>query len=296
MDILDRFDRSAQITDFPGRQGSSLDFVGRLDADLRHFIFAFTLHEADMVADFDLSFLDTDENDDTAVGIVVGIKDQGLQGILIIAFGRRQIFHDTLQDIFHIQSCLCRDTRCIGTVQTDDVFDLFLCPLDIGTGQIDLVDDRQDLQIIVQSQVGICQSLGFDALRCIYHENCSVTGCQGSGHLIGKVDMARCIDQMEDIFLTVFGLVGKLNDVQFDRDASLSFQIQGIQDLILHLSFGYGIGQFQNAVRQSGLAVVDMSDDGKIPDILLIQVFHLPYFCRLRCRKPSHPSNSFLRV
>ena len=108
--------------------------------------------------------------------------------------------------------------------------------------------------------------------------------------------MTRSIDQMEDIILAVFRKVFQLNDIQLDGDPSFPFQIQGIQQLILHLSFRYGIGQFQNAVCQRRLAMIDMGDDGKISDLTDIQLFHLSMFFLFRYGMLSHPWSSFLPV
>ena len=101
---------------------------------------------------------------------------------------------------------------------------------------------------------------------------------------------------MENIVLTVFGMILELYDIQLDRDPSFPFQIKRIQDLILHLSFRYGLRQFQDPVGKRRLAVVDMCNDGEIPDSVLIQAVHLSMFCLYRCRTIWHPWNPFLPV
>ena len=40
---------------------------------------------------------------------------------------------------------------------------------------------------MIQRQIHIRQSLGFDALGCVYHKNSAVTGCQASGYLVYTV-------------------------------------------------------------------------------------------------------------
>ncbi len=104
--------------------------------------------------------------------------------------------------------------------------------------------------------------------------------------------MTRRIDQMEDVVLTVFRMIFQLYDIEFDRDASFSFQIERIQDLILHLSFGNRIGQLQNPISQSRLAVIDMRDDGKIADMFSIQSVLQSGCGRCRYRKTWRPWNS----
>jgi len=53
-----------------------------------------------------------------------------------------------------------------------------------------------------------------------------------------------------------------------DGNALLSFQVHIVQHLGLHIPLGYGVGHFQETVRQGAFTMVDMSDDTKIPDIL----------------------------
>ena len=108
--------------------------------------------------------------------------------------------------------------------------------------------------------------------------------------------MSRGIDQMKNIILTVLCMVLQLHDIQFDRDPSFPFQIKRIQDLILHLSFGHGLRQFQDPVRKRRLAVVDMCDDGKIPDSVFIQGAHPLVSCLRHYRMTWHPWNPFLPV
>ena len=40
----------------------------------------------------------------------------------------------------------------------------------IGTGQIDLINDGNDLKPVMNCQVGICKRLRLDALRCVDNE------------------------------------------------------------------------------------------------------------------------------
>ena len=48
----------------------------------------------------------------------------------------------------------------------------------LGIVHVDLVDDRQDLQVVVQSQICIGKCLGLDALRRINDQDRSFTGSE----------------------------------------------------------------------------------------------------------------------
>ena len=54
--------------------------------------------------------------------------------------------------------------------------------------------------------------------------------------------------------------------MSFDGDAPLALEIHGVEDLCHHFALRQRAGNFQQPVRQSGLAVVDVRNDGKIAD------------------------------
>ena len=76
--------------------------------------------------------------------------------------------------------------------------------------------------------------------------------------------MAGGVDQIKDIGFAVFGVIRHGDGVRFDGDAAFALQIHAVQQLILHVAERDGAGLFQNAVGQSGFAVVDVRDDAKI--------------------------------
>src|SRR3546814_3887331 len=63
-------------------------------------------------------------------------------------------------------------------------------------GQVDLVDDRHDLMVMLDGLIDIGQRLRLDALRGIYDQQRAFTGREAAAHLIGKVHMAGCIHEV----------------------------------------------------------------------------------------------------
>ena len=57
------------------------------------------------------------------------------------------------------------------------------------------------------------------------------------------------------------------NGAGFDGDAALPLDVHVIEDLILHDALVHALGQLQNAVRQGGLAVVDVGYDAEVADV-----------------------------
>ena len=86
--------------------------------------------------------------------------------------------------------------------------------------------------------------------------------------------MARCIDEVEDILLAVLGLVYSADGLGLDGDSALPLQIHIVQHLGLHLPAGQKTGLLDDAVRQGGFSVVDVSNDTEIADFTLVKCCH----------------------
>ena len=82
--------------------------------------------------------------------------------------------------------------------------------------------------------------------------------------------MARSIDQVELILLSILGDVFHADGMGFDGDAALALQIHGVQHLFLHLAQGERSRQLQKPVRKRGFAMIDVGDDGKISDVCAV--------------------------
>ena len=106
-------------------------------------------------------------------------------------FGRRHQVHDGLQHLVNARAALGADQQGVLGVEAHQVLDLFPDALRFGRGQVDLVDDRDDLQIVLERQVGVGQSLRLDALGGVHHQQRALAGLQAAGDLVGEVHVAR---------------------------------------------------------------------------------------------------------
>ena len=144
-----------------------------------------------------------DDDHDAAVGVVPGVEDQRLERRVGIALRRRN--RST------IASRMSRTpmpslalARIDGRgVEADDVLDLPLALVGLRARQIDLVDDRDDLEVVVHGQVGVGQRLRLDALRGIDHQQRALAGGQRARDLVAEVHVAGRVDQVEDVLLAV---------------------------------------------------------------------------------------------
>ena len=78
-----------------------------------------------------------------------------------------------------------------GGVDADDVLDLPARLVRLGARQVDLVDDRDDLEPAVHGQVRVGEGLRLDALGRVHHQQRALAGGQRSGDLVGEVHVAR---------------------------------------------------------------------------------------------------------
>ncbi|MEN3347883.1 MAG: GTP-binding protein LepA, partial [Bradyrhizobium sp.] len=150
--------------------------------------------------------------------------------------------------------------------EADDVFDLLAHPHGLAGRQVDLVQDRDDLVVVVDGLVDVGQRLGLDALARIHHQDRAFAGRQAARDLVGEVDVPGGVHQVEHIGLAVVGLVVQAHRLGLDGDPALALYVHGIKHLRAHLALGQAAGGLDQAVGQGRLAVVDMGDDREVAD------------------------------
>ena len=99
----------------------------------------------------------------------------------------------------------------IGTasrgVDADHVLDLLLDAVGLGRRQVDLVEDRDDLVVGVDRLIDVGERLRLDALRGVDDEERALARRERARDLVGEVDMAGRVHQVEDIVAPVLGAV-----------------------------------------------------------------------------------------
>ena len=132
-----------------------------------------------------------------------------------------------------------------------------------------LTDHRQDLQIVVEGEIGIRQGLGLHALGGVHHQHSALARGERAADLVVEVHMARGVNQVQGIAFPVGSLIIKPHGAGLDGDAALALKIHVVKDLILHDALLHRAAFFDEAVGERGFAVVDMGDDGEIADFFL---------------------------
>ena len=133
------------------------------------------------------------------------------------------------------------------------------------------LDRLGNLEPAVHREVRVRQRLRLHALRRIDEQERPLAGRQRPGDLVGEVHMARGVDQVQDVLQAALRGVMQAHRVRLDRDAALALEIHRVEHLRFHLAGLQGAGELEEAIGERGLAVIDVGDDGEIPDEALIQ-------------------------
>jgi hypothetical protein len=207
---------------------------------------------------------DADVGDDAAIGIEDGVENGGAEVAVVGDGGRGDEADDGLKDLFDADAHFGGGGDGFVGGELEDVFELAFGFFDIGVGEVDLVDDGDDVEVLLHRQVEVGDGLSLDALGGIDEEEGAFAGGEGAGDFVAEVDVAGGIEEIEFVDFAVFGGVLHGDGVGLDGDAAFAFEVHGVEHLVLLLPVGDGVGELQEAVGQGGLAVIDVGDDGEI--------------------------------
>ena len=263
-DVLDAGD---DVADLPG-----LEPVGRLHLgpevaellDLRLLIGA---HEADELALGEAAVDDAHVGDHAAVLVVLAVEDERPRRRRRVALGRRRPRHDRLEDGLHALAGLGRDGEDLVVRRPRELVQLHLGLGHVARRQVDLVQHRDDLEVVVDGEVGVGHRLRLDPLRGVDQQHGALAGGEAARDLVGEVHVPGGVDQVELVVLAVLRRVGDAHGLALDGDAALALQVHLVEELLLHVARGDGARAFEDAVGQGRLAVVDVRDDAEVADV-----------------------------
>ena len=267
--VLHRLDAGGQVADLAGLQLAAGGQAGGTHvAHLHQRELGPGGHQADGVAGLDGALKHADINDDALVAVVDAVKDQGLEGSVRVTGGGGDVADHPLQHLIDVEAGLGGDAGSVQAGQADDVLHLLGHLVRVGRGQVDLVQDGHQLQVMLQRHISVGQCLGLHALGGVHHQDGTLAGGQAAAHLVGKVHMARGVDEVELVGLAVLGGVVHGHGAGLDGDAALPLDVHVVQDLVFHGALVHALGQLQNTVREGGFAVVDVCNDAEIADVV----------------------------
>ncbi len=222
-------------------------------------------HELNAVTGLDGPLHDSEMDDDTAVAVVLAVEDECLQRLVRFAFWCRYAVSDRFEDLVDPDPGLGADEQCFVGVESEHGFDFGQHFVDPRHWQVDLVDDRYDFEPGFECGIGVGDGLSLDSLEGVDQQKGPFTGGQAPGNFVVKVDVAGGVDQVEFVVLAVEFVIQR-DRACLDRDASVSFDVEIIEDLVAELAFANRTGPQQQLVGQRTLAVVDVCDDREVAD------------------------------
>ena len=258
---------SSHVTNIAWQKTLARLIPGCKGAYFHNIEFAAGCHEPHPHAGFQAALLDTNEADGATIIVIESVKNQCLQGRLFIACGGRNKLDDGLQHIAHIQACFRGNARSLRRIETDNFLDFIPHFLRLSGRQINFVDYRDDFQVMIQCHITIGQGLSFNALRSIDYQQGTFAGSQCTADFISKVNMTGGIDQIQGIGFSILRFVLHAYSLALNGDATFALQLHAVENLVNHLSLLEDAGHFQNAICQSGLAVINMGNDAKIANL-----------------------------
>ena len=227
-------------------------------------------HHQALLAPGEQAVHDPDVGDDAPVGVVDRVEDQRPGRRVAIAVRGRDLLDDRVQQVGDSLAGLGRDLEHVRDRAADDVGDLGGVLLRLRRRQVDLVQHRDQVQVGLDGQVQVGERLRLDPLRGVDQQDRALAGGQRPGHLVGEVDVAGRVDQVQHVLVTVRRRPGQPDGLALDRDAALALDVHPVQVLRAHLPVGDHAGVLQHPVRERGLAVIDVRDDAEVPDHRLI--------------------------
>jgi hypothetical protein len=135
-------------------------------------------HQPDVVVLVERSLGEADVDDHALVRVVVRVEDQALERRLGIALGRRDPLHDRLEDLGDAGAVLGRRQQHFFARHRQDALQLLDDHIGLGRRQVDLVEDRDDRQVLLEGEVDVGERLGLDALGGVDDEDRALTGLE----------------------------------------------------------------------------------------------------------------------
>src|SRR5690606_4716986 len=179
---------------------------------------------------------------------------------------RGDALYDRLEELGHPDAGLAAREDGAAAVEADDLFDVPGRSIHVGGGEVDLVEDGDDLEGVLQRQVRVGDRLRLNALGGIDDEQGPFARGEARGHRVAELHGSGRVGQLQLVLQPILGLVPQAHRLRLDGDAALPLELQLVEELLHALPGGEGAGHVHDAVRQRALAVVDVGDDREVAD------------------------------
>ncbi|CAB4567806.1 unannotated protein [freshwater metagenome] len=135
-------------------------------------------HHLDALARGELAVNDAHVGDDSAVCVVYRVEDHGAGGSIGVTHGWGDEFDDAVEQRIHADAGFARHTQNVFGLATNEVCELFGVLLWISSRQVDFVENGDDRQIVLHSEIQVRQCLRLYTLSGIDEQDCALAGCE----------------------------------------------------------------------------------------------------------------------
>jgi hypothetical protein len=246
------------------------DHRRREDADVVDVRLGARGHRADRLALAKHAVDDPDVGDHAAILVELGVEDQRARRRIQIAGGRRHLRDQLLQHVLDALACLAGDAQDRVGRLAKQLRDLLCDALGLSPRQVDLVQARDQLEPGVDGEVGVRERLRLDALAGVDDQQRTLARGQRAAHLVGEVDVAGRVDEVQLVGLAVARLVEDAHRLSLDRDPALALEVHRVEHLRAHRAGVDRVRHLEDAVGQGRLPMVDVGDDGEVADVRLV--------------------------
>ena len=143
--------------------------------------------------------------------------------------------------------------------------------------------------------------LGLDSLRSVNQQERAFAGHERAPYLVGEIDVARCVDQVQLVGFAIAGLVLQRDRIALDGDPALALDVHRVQDLVAKLALIDRPATLDQSIRQRRFAMIDVRDDAEVSNVVHDGSKHELSHTNARCqrdrrrlaRKSSSPRRRF---
>ena len=247
--------------------------------DLALALLAFTVDHADRHVAADLAALDAADADQADEVAVVELADAHLERAVEVDLRRRDVLHDRFVERGHVagargvvQAGVAVQRRgvddrevelLVGRAElVEQVEHLVDDPVRTGARAVDLVDDHDRLEAHRERLLGHEAGLRHRAVHRVDQDQHRVDHRQHALDLAAEVGVAWGVDDVDAVVLPGDGRV-----LGQDRDATFLFLVVAVHRALgQHGALRKRAGLLEQAVDESGLAMVDVGDDGDVAE------------------------------
>ena len=232
--VLHAGDEVADLADAEALGGRGL---GGAHADLEDLVGRPGRHHLDALARVQVSVDHAHVGDHAAVAVVDGVEDHGPRRGIRSADRRRDALDDAVEQLLDADARLARDPHHVVGRAADEVGELLRVLLGLGRRQVDLVQHRDDLEVVLEGEVEVREGLRLDALRGVDEQDRALARGERAGDLVAEVDVARRVDHVQRV-RRVADLPGHAHGLALDGDAALALDVHAVEVLRPHVAVG----------------------------------------------------------